>query len=81
MILRKVKRTALLARASPVTPWGCVPHLAPTQLRAWMGCGTVPRERGKKERWRSSEHLEQDAAIKETFGCQDMNTGGYSNEK
>lgn len=39
----------LLAPAAPVTPWGCVPPLAPTQLRAWMGCGTVPSDRGKKE--------------------------------
>lgn len=37
----------LLARAAPVTPWGCVPHLAPTQLRAWMG--TAPSGRGRKE--------------------------------
>lgn len=39
----------LLAHAAPVTPWGCVPLLAPTQLRVWMGYGTVPSGRGKKE--------------------------------
>lgn len=36
---------------------------------------------GQKGRWRNPELLEQDAAIKETFECQDMNIGGYSNEK
>lgn len=40
---------SLLAHAAPVTPWGCVPLLAPTQLKAWMGYGTVPSGRGKKE--------------------------------